>query len=514
MVIFGRKTARGRLRKAARESLRTPAFSSSVDCTPWVIGGLWPTELSLVTAETAPLAAYLKADLQRIVNSANRELHALRLAGMADSARQAAEAHVIRVARDYAARRVESTVRHLRIAAREEPGGHPALVDDLTTRDVGASQTTDVDTSRLPAAIAMPPSNHETSSASPQPRQDGGGEFRDAPARVGRDDKADTPIEPVAETPPRDPDLIETTGTATAAPAAMAGAGRPEAVSLGRPGEAPDAGAVTGEKPLTGRHRGPAGDRAAATRHDPAPAEAESNRQRLRRLLEFVARQEPGLRWAVGERQDGTTVLLTDVAHGWVPPGIALPTGVQLLEPGWRSGNVTALLGPTTLSATYTPGDSLGWAAESDHTESSLQPLELPPVDDLGWLLSDATRWRDGLPRIAHTLARAGAAGTGVADVEVQVLRVHLEIARYNLVAQYPDVDAAQLLSCLLLAATEGIATGDRVSANYHFAWFQVLSTPPVSHWSARRDRGRADGAAGNPVLRGIGVPECDPGMN
>ncbi|EUA56701.1 hypothetical protein I553_8755 [Mycobacterium xenopi 4042] len=26
------------------------------------------------------------------------------------------------------------------------------------------------------------------------------------------------------------------------------------------------------------------------------------------------------------------------------------------------------------------------------------------------------------------------------------------------------------------MAATEGIATGDRTSANYHFAWFQVLS--------------------------------------
>ncbi|MGH3552441.1 MAG: DUF5631 domain-containing protein, partial [Mycobacterium sp.] len=43
----------------------------------------------------------------------------------------------------------------------------------------------------------------------------------------------------------------------------------------------------------------------------------------------------------------------------------------------------------------------------------------------------------------------------------------------------------ALLLNCLLLAATEGIASGDPVIANYHFAWFQVLSAPPVSRWTA-----------------------------
>jgi hypothetical protein len=84
-------------------------------------------------------------------------------------------------------------------------------------------------------------------------------------------------------------------------------------------------------------------------------------------------------------------------------------------------------------------------------------------------------------------LAKAGAAGTGVVDVEVDVLRVRLEVARYQLITQYPDIDAARLLNCLLLAATEGIATGDLVSANYHFAWFQVLSAPPASQWIANR---------------------------
>ena len=103
MAIFGRNTARQRLRRAAQESLKIPAFRSPVDCTPWVTGGLWPAELSTVTAETAPLVKYLKADLQRIVNSANEELKNIRCAGLIDSTRQAEEARVINDARAFAA---------------------------------------------------------------------------------------------------------------------------------------------------------------------------------------------------------------------------------------------------------------------------------------------------------------------------------------------------------------------------------------------------------------------------
>ncbi|PBJ39600.1 hypothetical protein BI294_07365, partial [Mycobacterium avium subsp. hominissuis] len=113
MAIFGRMTARQRLRRATRESLSIPAFSSPVDCTPWVTGGLWPAELSTVTPETATLAEYLKADLQRIADSANDELRKLKRAGMTDTARQAAEARVIEQARTRAVRRVESTIRYL-----------------------------------------------------------------------------------------------------------------------------------------------------------------------------------------------------------------------------------------------------------------------------------------------------------------------------------------------------------------------------------------------------------------
>lgn len=213
------------------------------------------------------------------------------------------------------------------------------------------------------------------------------------------------------------------------------------------------------------------------------PAVTESSEQRLQRLLAFVARQEPGLRWAIGTFADGRTLLVTDVANGWIPSGIEVPDGVHLLEPGRRSGTATAMLGAPAESASYSPGDRLGWASDFGATDASVQPRELEPIDDLGWQLSEATHWRDGLPRMANTLAKAGSAGTGVLDAEIDLLRVHLDTLRYQLLAQYPDTDLTLVLNCMLLAATEGVATGDTVSANYHYSWFRALSAPPASQW-------------------------------
>ncbi|MGV0625111.1 hypothetical protein ABQE43_04330, partial [Mycolicibacter minnesotensis] len=113
MGIFGRRSARQRLRNAARESLAIPAFTPPVDCSSWVLGGLWPVELATVTPDTAPLAQYLDADLRRIANSANEKLHAIGSCGLTGQARQDAEARVINVARAFAVLRVESTVRQL-----------------------------------------------------------------------------------------------------------------------------------------------------------------------------------------------------------------------------------------------------------------------------------------------------------------------------------------------------------------------------------------------------------------
>lgn len=119
MALFGRNTARQRLRKAARESLQIPAFSTPVDCGPWVIGGLWPAELSTVNADTAAMVRHLKADLQRIVDAANTALKDLRRTGLTEAQRKAQEERIINDARAFAVKRVASTVRLL------HDGHHP-----------------------------------------------------------------------------------------------------------------------------------------------------------------------------------------------------------------------------------------------------------------------------------------------------------------------------------------------------------------------------------------------------
>src|SRR5581483_10357149 len=59
-------------------------------------------------------------------------------------------------------------------------------------------------------------------------------------------------------------------------------------------------------------------------------------RARLQRLVDAVAAQQPRLAWAIGDRPDDTTALVTDLASDWIPPGIEIPSVVTLLEPARR----------------------------------------------------------------------------------------------------------------------------------------------------------------------------------
>jgi Family of unknown function (DUF5631)/Family of unknown function (DUF5632) len=454
VAIFGRITARQRLRRATKESLAIPAFSSPIDCTPWVTGGLWPAELSTITDETATLAEYLKADLQRITNSANNELKLIKRAGMTDSARQAEEARVIDEARARAVRRVESTIRHVRAMKAAVPAEYPRMqvTERFAETDIGKTQV-------IPAAPDVESAVAASTDTAPEPQES------------TKSDRHDTPIAPPVAAAPLAVDHDE-----------------PEiAVARHRaPGEDDAATTV-----ITPEPEAPEAAEPLETAETPETVElsvvAESDSERLQRLLAFVVHQEPRLNWAVGDPTDGTTVLVTDLAHGWIPPGITLPAGVRLLEPGRRAGKVSPLVGETTRIVTYTPGDSVGRPGDFSATESSVLPRELPAIEDLGWELGRVTHWHDGLPRLVHTLAKAAAAGTGVVAEEVDLLRVHLDTARHQLLIQYPDVEPALLLNCLLLAATESSVAGDLISANYHLAWFRKLDEPAASQWTTMR---------------------------
>lgn len=193
---------------------------------------------------------------------------------------------------------------------------------------------------------------------------------------------------------------------------------------------------------------------------------------RLRRLLGCVARQQPQLRWAVGNLEDGSTLLVTDLAGGWIPPGIDIPSGVRLLQPRRCTGDVATLLGPATPTVEYRPGQQL-CAADDESMETSGQTWQTTPVDDLGWELAKATKWRDGLPRLVHTMAKAASARSGYLGSEINLLREHLSSAASTALSRYPgSVSVADLGNWQLLAATEALIAGEMHRANYHFAWF------------------------------------------
>jgi hypothetical protein len=484
-----------------------PAFSSPTDCTPWVIGGLWPAELSTLTDETATLAEYLRTDLQRITSSANNELSIVKRAGLADAARHAAETRVIDEARARAARRVESTIRQLdMMKAQMRARRHSAQVAARFRTDIDKTQVIpavpaadpDVDRSALeetqiipvvraadpeigaptldqtqviPVVRAVEPVADEPAFASEEPAADVSDDDDDEAAEGRHRAPAEVDLAVVTSSPEPEPEPEPEAPEAPAAPVedddAEAAEGRHWVA------REEDIAVVAATPPE------PEVEEAAA-----GPVAAESDIERLQRLLAFVVHQEPRLNWAVGNLADGTTLLVTDLAHGWIPSGITLPVGVRLLAPGRHIGKAPALLGEATQAATYTPGDPVGRPADFAETEPSVQARELPAVEDLGWELGRVTHWRDGLPRLVHTLARAATAGTGVVEEEADLLRVHLDTARYQLLNQYPDAEPALLLNCLLLAATESSVAGDATSANYHLAWFQKLDEPLGSQWS------------------------------
>ena len=209
-----------------------------------------------------------------------------------------------------------------------------------------------------------------------------------------------------------------------------------------------------------------------------ARTEAEN---RLRRLLFAVVRQQPQLRWAIGLFDNGDTALATDFAGGWLPPHIDVPVGVKLLQPTAHRRNLAALLGAATLTAHYEPGQYLPPAAEP--VAMSIRARDTTAVEDLGWALSQATKWRDGLPRLAHTLAKAITAQTGFIDSEVVLLHEHLSAVERIVLVQYPaNVNPAEVGNWQLLATIAALLDNDKRRANYHFAWFQTQALTRGGH--------------------------------
>jgi hypothetical protein len=305
------------------------------------------------------------------------------------------------------------------------------------------------------------------------------------------------PAAPIGSLPTYGSDIRPPMPTISAPTLPSGPAATPSASSAASPASAPvspSAGAGGLAQPVVRQptaaplaHPAPAGigEQAVAAAAGGAAAGAASAqataKARLQRLVDFVANQEPRLRWTAGEQADGTTVLVTDLASGWIPPGIALPSVVTLLDPGERRGDIETLLGQMSASASYTPLHYLPESADdAEPIPTSPRARQVPAVDELGWELGQATNWRDGLPQMAHTLAKAASTGTGVVDNEVEFLQQHLATLRDRVLDVYPDdVDGAAVANWQLLASIEALAASDLIGANYHFAWFQALNYVP-----------------------------------
>lgn len=277
---------------------------------------------------------------------------------------------------------------------------------------------------------------------------------------------AATPISPPAPTTTSGP---APAATPTSAPTPPTGAGPLSASMVRQPSMSSTRAPATiiGERVATAT----TGSAAAGTASDQPSAQ-----DRLRRLVDFVARQQPQLAWAVGNRMDGTTLLVTDLASGWVPPGIDIPLAVGLPEPARRRGDLESLLGEVGAAASYRPQQHLLPTSGAEPVPVNSDARRGPVIDELAWELGQATKWRDGLPRLAHTLAKAATAGTGVLDSEVQLLRNNLADTAQQVLDAYPGhVDQIKLGNWQLLAVVDALIGGDHTAAHYHFAWFLAL---------------------------------------
>lgn len=203
-----------------------------------------------------------------------------------------------------------------------------------------------------------------------------------------------------------------------------------------------------------------------------------AEQQRLQRLVDAVARQAPALSWAAGLRDDGTTLLVSNIGCGWIPPNVKIPVGVnRLLAPALRRTDASAvdLLGVVTAAAVHKPDGFISKPGPDDPALTGDRVARAgPEVCELGPALVEAVRRRDGLPRIAQTLARAATRATGVTENEIDVLQHEQQVACQKALEDPHDLSRAA--DWMLLAAIHALIEGHEFLAHYHVAWYEAIS--------------------------------------
>ena len=312
-----------------------PAPAAPADYSDAVLHGLWPKELAAPRDETAALARHLREDLLRIADKAIEKVEAIRQEGLRPDLQAAEEMRVINVARAFAVLRVESAVGELNgsravsmpqeflaIAGPIEPA---QSIDEPCAAPGGSEERTE-HLERAKSAMSgesAPGAVDATRSAAIEVLRMTGIRAEEELTELSQLVPGGTPpLEGAEAQPPRH---------AAAGPAADAGEDEPRPAA--RPG-------VAGASPGRAAGNGPSQD----------------GQSWLQTVIIGLARQEPGLRWLVGERADGKTVVATDVASGWIPPGVVLPARAVVLEPARRSGRLDDWVGAVERRASYKPG--------------------------------------------------------------------------------------------------------------------------------------------------------------
>ncbi|MCV7087462.1 DUF5631 domain-containing protein [Mycolicibacter hiberniae] len=205
--------------------------------------------------------------------------------------------------------------------------------------------------------------------------------------------------------------------------------------------------------------------------------------QDLQRKVDAVARQAPHLAWAVGLRDDETTVVVaTDLAGGWIPPTVLLPQGLTLLDPAQRRRDTGAvdLLGAVIAAVAHHPNTYVGEAGPEDPIPGSGERARFGHhVEELGPTLIDLATTNSRLPRIVQTVARAVARRSGVADNEIELFRQVLTDTEARIKASYPHHAPRDVTDWMLLAAIDALIDGSQELAGYHLAWYQATAVRP-----------------------------------
>lgn len=282
---------------------------------------------------------------------------------------------------------------------------------------------------------------------------------------------------PPAVPPPISAGPVGGAPAAPVSPASSPSAGGPLVSPVDRSGAAAAGAQAGSNSPAAGAAAMAAAGTGAAAG---SASDIAGEQKRLQRIVDVVARQEPRLTWAACVRDDGTTVLATDLAGGWIPPHVELPVGVdRLLEPAERRADldVLGLLGGYKTAVVYQPHTYISEPdSDSPALSAGVRLRKVAPIDDFGPTLVDALTGREGLPRMASTLAKATLRNEGRAENDIEAMRADAAAIPGRVLATYPSVAEKDVVDWMLMGAVDALLDGHPSVAQYHFAWVQGVT--------------------------------------